>query len=168
MKKVDALLRWVDHRRGVEDDNTNVTLLKPEYFHVKALQQGHVLIEGAEAGILSKIRKAKDFDENIIKAVEEMRKTSTKTLRSDEWSEEQGLILFRGKVYVPKDKDLRREIVKLHHDSVVAGHPGRWKTLELVSLIIGGQESLLLWRHMYQGVTSVHALNLILNRRRVN
>ena len=34
---------------------------------------------------------------------------------------------------MPKDEDLRRQIVQNHHDSTVAGHPGRWKTLELVS-----------------------------------
>ena len=50
-----------------------------------------------------------------------------------EWAEEQGLILFRGKVYVPKDPELRRAIVEAHHDSRITGHPGRWKTLELVS-----------------------------------
>ena len=44
-----------------------------------------------------------------------------------------GLMMFRGKVYVPKDRDLHRRIVEQHHDSWVAGHPGRWKTLELVS-----------------------------------
>lgn len=50
-----------------------------------------------------------------------------------EWNAEQGLLLFRGCVYVPKDAELRRDIVKLHHDSLSAGHPGRAKTLELVS-----------------------------------
>ena len=34
---------------------------------------------------------------------------------------------------MPKDEDLRRQIVQNHHDSTVAGHPGRWKILELVS-----------------------------------
>src|SRR6201985_349816 len=29
--------------------------------------------------------------------------------------------------------ELRRQIVELHHNSSIAGHPGRWKTLELVS-----------------------------------
>jgi transposase InsO family protein len=43
------------------------------------------------------------------------------------------LILYQGKVYVPKDPDLRHDIVHAHHDSPAAGHPGRWKTLELVS-----------------------------------
>ena len=55
------------------------------------------------------------------------------TGKGEEWSHEQDLILFRGKVYVLKDDDLRRQIVHNHCDSPVAGHPGRWKTLELVS-----------------------------------
>ena len=65
--------------------------------------------------------------------MEELKKSSTKHLRSDEWSEEQGLILYRGKVYVLKDHKLRIEIVKLHHNTPTAGHPGQWKTLELVT-----------------------------------
>jgi Integrase zinc binding domain len=36
-------------------------------------------------------------------------------------------------VYVPDVHDLRRHVVAQHHDFQVAGHPGRWKTLELVS-----------------------------------
>jgi hypothetical protein len=34
MKKVYVLLRRIDHKRGVEEDNKNTTLLKPEYFHI--------------------------------------------------------------------------------------------------------------------------------------
>ena len=97
------------------------------------MQQGHVLIEGAESTILSKIRKSKNYDESVVKAVTELKRSPTKVLREAEWSEEQDLVLYHGKVYVPKDMDIRREIVKLHHDSMVAGHPGRWKTIELVS-----------------------------------
>ena len=32
----------------------------------------------------------------------------------------------------PKDTKLQTEIIKLHHDSPIAGHPGQWKTLELI------------------------------------
>jgi len=46
---------------------------------------------------------------------------------------EQGLILFRGKVYVPKDEELRKEITRLPIITLpYREHPGRWKTLELV------------------------------------
>lgn len=94
MGKADALSRRPDHRKGVENDNDEVTLLKPDFFTIKALQQGHVLINGEEEGILSKIRKTKELDESVVKAVEEMKRSPTKRLRSEEWSEEQGLILF--------------------------------------------------------------------------
>jgi len=133
MGKADALSRCADHKEGIEHDNEDVVLLKPEYFKVHALHQGHLLIEGHEESILAKIRKSKDLDESVIKTVEELKKSSTRQLRSEEWSEEQGLMLFRSKVYVPKDIKLRLEIIKLHHDTPVAGHPGQWKTLELVT-----------------------------------
>jgi len=50
-----------------------------------------------------------------------------------EWSEDNGVLRFRDKIYVPQNLDLRRQIVSLCHDTKVAGHPRRWKTLELVS-----------------------------------
>src|SRR5258708_4511120 len=41
--------------------------------------------------------------------------------------------MYRGHVYVPKDPQLCHNIVHAHHDSVMTGHPGQWKTLGLVS-----------------------------------
>ena len=38
-----------------------------------------------------------------------------------------------GKVYIPKDEELRAEVIQLHHDVPVAGHGRRWKTVELVT-----------------------------------
>ena len=133
MGKADTLLRRADHKKGVEHDNEDIILLKPELFRTCTLCQGHLLIDGAEDNLLNKICNTKDMDEAVVKSVEELKKSGIKTLRSDEWSEEQGLVLFRGKVYVPRDRNLRLEIIKLHHDTPVAGHPGQWKTLKLVS-----------------------------------
>jgi len=36
-------------------------------------------------------------------------------------------------VYVPKEEELRAEIIRLHHDVPAVGHGGRWKTVELVT-----------------------------------
>ena len=80
MEKADILLRHADHKEGVEHDNENVTLLKPEYFKVHALCQGHLLIEGEENILLSKIQKSRDLDKSVVKAVEELKKSSTKHL----------------------------------------------------------------------------------------
>src|SRR5258705_4624045 len=54
-------------------------------------------------------------------------------LRSDEWERDGNLVMYRGHVYVPKDPQLHHDIVHAHHDSMMTSHPGRWKTLELVS-----------------------------------
>ena len=130
--KPDALSRRPDHGKG-ENDNKDTVMLKPEYFKIQALKQGHVLLSGQEKPLLTKIRNSRDYDESVVKAVEELRKSGSTRIDGAEWAEEQGLILFRGKVYVPKDQELRRAIVEAHHDSQIAGHPGRWKTLELVA-----------------------------------
>jgi len=38
-----------------------------------------------------------------------------------------------GKVYMPKDKKLRAEIIRLHHDMPIGEHGGQWKMVELVT-----------------------------------
>jgi len=42
-------------------------------------------------------------------------------------------MLRDGKVYVPKDKKLRAEVIWLHHNTLVRGHGGQWKITELVT-----------------------------------
>ena len=56
-----------------------------------------------------------------------------KELQGNEWQIEEELVLKEGKVYVLKDRELRAEIIQLHYDVLVAGHGGRWKTMELVT-----------------------------------
>ena len=94
MKKADTLSRRPDHKKGVEDNNKDITLLKPEYFHICALHQGHLLIDGSEKNMLSKIHNCMDMDEEVVKAVKEMKGEKKKTIKGEEWAEEQGLILF--------------------------------------------------------------------------
>jgi transposase InsO family protein len=63
----------------------------------------------------------------------ELRKSKGKSVRASEWSEHDELLCFQDQIYVPNDPELRRRITSQHHDTRVAGHLGRWKTLELVS-----------------------------------
>jgi len=42
-------------------------------------------------------------------------------------------MLKKGKVYVLKDEKLRVEIIWLHHNVLITGHRGKWKTTELVT-----------------------------------
>jgi len=57
--------------------------------------------------------------------VEEIKWAGVKILRDEEWKEENGLMLRNKKVYIPKDKKLRAEVIQLHHDMLVGGHRGQ-------------------------------------------
>ncbi|GLB43148.1 putative retrotransposable element tf2 155 kda protein type 1-like [Lyophyllum shimeji] len=135
MGKPDALSRRPDHGDG-SADNADIVLLKPEFFAVRALQG--LIAAGEEDKILRDIRRGnrEGAQEDVVaKAAAALKsaRSGVRSVRSAEWSEDQGVLMFRGRIYVPNIPDLRRRIVEQHHDSRVAGHPGRWKTLELVS-----------------------------------
>ena len=121
MERVDSLSRRVDWAEGVERDNENQVMLKREWIEVRAMKQ---LVEEPEEEIVKKIKEVRDKDEEVIKAVEEMKKVGVKTLRDEEWKIEEELVLKKGRVYIPKNKKLRVEIIWLHYDMLIAGHGG--------------------------------------------
>jgi len=120
-KKADGLSRQPDWQEGVGKENEDRTLVKKEWLEARTLEE--VIIEGVD--ILDRIRKSKAVDNEVVKIVEEMKKANVKVLRNKEWREEDGLMLKEGKVYVLKDKELRAEIIQLHHDTPVGGHGGQ-------------------------------------------
>ena len=54
-----------------------------------------------------------------------MNKAKVKELQRNKWKIEGKLVLKEGKVYMPKDEELRAEVIWLHHDVLAAGHGGR-------------------------------------------
>jgi len=98
---------------------------------VKKIRITEVVIEGVD--LLEKVRKCEARDDEVVKAIEEMKRAGVKMLRDEEWRQEDRLMLKEGKVYVPKDEKLRAEVIRLHHDTPVGGHGGQWKTVELVT-----------------------------------
>jgi len=133
MGKPDALSQRPDHSKGASN-NEDMVLLQPELIAVQALEE--LYLEGPERDMLREIRQGNQRDEQeepIAKAARELQQASSKTVCSTEWLEEDRVLQFRGKIYVPQNLDLQRRIVLLCYDTKVAGHPRRWKTLELVS-----------------------------------
>jgi hypothetical protein len=134
MGKPNTLSRQADHGSG-QGDNDNLTLLAPELFRIHALAGTRP--EGEERNILHEVwRSLRDVmqEEAVAKAARELRKDKDRgTVKSAEWSESDGLLMFHGKIYVPNDRDLRRRIIEQHHDMHITGHAGRFKTLELVT-----------------------------------
>ena len=126
MGKADGLSRRSDWKVGVERDNEDQVFIKDNWIY--SIQE--VVIEGPEVEILEKIKKARDKDEEVVRIVEEMKKAA---IQGEEWKMEGELVLKEGKVYVPKDEELRAEIIQLHHDVSMAEHGEKWKTVELVT-----------------------------------
>jgi len=108
MGKPDTLLRRADHENGASD-NENVVLLRLEFLVVRALEG--VELTGVEQKILSDIHKGNqngDQEEPIAKAARELRRSTNRTVHSSEWLNIDGLLRFRGKIYVPQSPNLRR------------------------------------------------------------
>ena len=129
MGKANKLSKRVDWKIGVDKDNENQIFIKNNWI----CSMYEVVVEGPEVYLVEKIKKVRSRDEDVIRVVKEMKKTGVKELRGNKWKIEGDLVLKKGKVYVPKDKKLRVEVIQLHHDVPVAGHRGRWKMVELVT-----------------------------------
>jgi len=120
MGKTDGLSRRLDWERDVGKKNKDKRLVKEEW--LKRVQVEEVIIERVD--ILRKIKESRTKDNKVIKAVEEIKWAKVKVLRNKEWREKDRLLLKEGKVYVPKDEELRAEIIQLHYDIPVGGHRG--------------------------------------------
>jgi len=122
MGKADSLSRRPDWEVGVERDNENEVLVKLEWLKVRRAEMVEVIIEGVD--LLEKVRESKVRDDEVIKAMEEMKQAGVKVLRDEKWREIDRIIYKEEKIYIPKDEKLRAEIVRLHHDIPIGGHGG--------------------------------------------
>jgi len=131
MGKADSLSRRPNWEARVERDNEDETLVKKEWLENRRTEKVEVIVEGVD--LLEKIKQSRVRDDEVVKAVEEMKRAGVKVLRDKEWRDINGIIYKEEKVYVPKDNKLRAEIIRLHHNTPVEGHGGQWKMVELVT-----------------------------------
>jgi len=97
-------------------------LVKKEWLENKRTEKIGVIVEGVD--LLKKIRQSRVRNNEVVKAVEEMKRVGVKVLRNEEWRDIDGIMYKEEKVYVPKDKMLRAEIIRLHYDMPIGGHRG--------------------------------------------
>ncbi|KAH0604570.1 uncharacterized protein H6S33_006947 [Morchella sextelata] len=62
------------------------------------------------------------------------RKKHSRFLPIGECAIKDGLLYYQGLLYIPDDAAIKLEILRTNHDAPSAGHPGRARTLELLSL----------------------------------
>ena len=78
----------------------------------------------------------KDFVKRAIRAKANKDRVVLKALAEgqEDWEDtDDGLISYQGRIYIPRDSKLREDIIHAHHDSRIEGHPGQYKTQELIN-----------------------------------
>jgi len=71
MGKADSLSRRPDWEVGMEKDNENETLVKPEWLKIRRTEGVEIIVDGVD--LLEEIRKSKVKDNEVVKAVEEIK-----------------------------------------------------------------------------------------------
>ncbi|SJL18610.1 uncharacterized protein ARMOST_22207 [Armillaria ostoyae] len=115
--KADLLSRRSDHDQG-EDDNGDITVLSPEHFRAMIMPT----ISETHERVRTATRQKELWDKGIAASLEHERGIT----------EEDGILYYDSRVYVPRHSSLRGEIIAQSHDHITAGHPGIAKTRELV------------------------------------
>jgi len=82
MGKADSLSRKPDWEIRVEKDNEDETLIKLEWMKVRRAEAVEIIVDGID--LLKKVRESKVKDDEVVKAVEEMKKARVKILRDEE------------------------------------------------------------------------------------
>jgi len=122
--KPDILLRCSDHKEGVENDNENVVLLKPEFF------KSRIAAAFVNPPLVKKIIDAQKEDKEW-RIGKGMNGDEWKMVKFAGWDDgDDDTLLYKGKLYVPES--CRADVVESCHDTPVVGHPGQWRTLKLV------------------------------------
>jgi len=71
MGKADSLSRRPDWEVGVEKDNENETLVKPEWLEVRKTGVAKIIVDKVD--LLEEVRKSKVKDDEVVKAIKEMK-----------------------------------------------------------------------------------------------
>jgi hypothetical protein len=125
--QADALSRRPDYMEGLEEEEPT-TLLPGELFI------GATEVEVEDAELVTKVREAGKDDPLVQQAIEAITQSGVLPLKSaiSDWHSLDGLVWYKDRLYVPDDQDLRREIIARYHELLVMGHPGIYKTQEMV------------------------------------
>jgi len=82
MGKADSLSRRPDWEIGVEKDNEDEILVKPEWLKIRKTEVVEIIVDGVD--LLEEVKKSKVKDDEVVKAVEEMKRAGVKMLRDEE------------------------------------------------------------------------------------
>jgi hypothetical protein len=124
--KPDALSRRPDH---LDIAPTPQIMLQKEIFASLATEP--------EIKIQRRIEELLDHDESLeeILTFLQMGSNAPAYVKKGfkDYSMEAGLLFYQGRIVVPDNEELKRDLMVAFHDSPISGHPGQQRTLELIS-----------------------------------
>ena len=115
----DALSRRPDFIPKEDTDNKGVTLLPKTLF-----------TRLVDIKLNKKIAKSTKKDHQVLNALQALEGDTPMPFRSrlSDWKYNAEILTYWGRVFLPDKDDIRKDIVKLHHDHQTTGHPGYLKT----------------------------------------
>ena len=101
MQTEDLLSKQADHEMGIDLNNTNQVLLKPEFFAINILEATHETPINDKI-ILKEVKVVLLFDK-VTKDYKTLLKSSPREFGKSlqDWNYENRLLLYKGKVYIP-------------------------------------------------------------------
>ena len=100
MQVENPLSRQADYEMGIDLDNTNQVLLKPEFFAINVLEATHELLINDK--IILKEIKAVLLSDKVTKNYKSLLKSGPREFEKSlqDWNYENRLLLYRGKIYI--------------------------------------------------------------------
>src|SRR3954471_17231519 len=99
-----------------QNNNQDVIVLKEGWFR-------NLEVAEIDKDLIGKIKLHKKWDWEVMEVIREGR---------EEWTENDRLVTWKGRIYILLSPSLRMEIIKLNHDHPLVRHLRRDKTKKLV------------------------------------
>ena len=127
MIQSDALSRRPDYIPEVDNDNEDIVMLPDNLF-----------INLIDVDLQERIAVCEDRDKEAAEALMTLLELNPTALQHEkgDWTLEKfngrNVLFFKGKNYIPRNDDLRRDIARMFHDHETAGHPGELETFNAI------------------------------------
>ena len=127
MVQSDALSRRPDLCPDEDKDNEDMIMLPDDMF-----------LNLIDVDLQEKIAMSNDLDGNAAEALKLLleKAPTPMTVGLEDWTIERtngrNILFYKGKNYIPRNTELRRDIVKTFHDHETAGHPGEIGTYNAI------------------------------------
>ncbi|CUA70042.1 Transposon Tf2-12 polyprotein [Rhizoctonia solani] len=118
--KADILSRKEEHREEAKGGSETPVLIRPELF-ISAIT--------TDSDLNDMIRDALPDD----KVVNKILKSLEEEVPVKGWTLDNGLLYYHNRIYVPNELQIHKAIIESRHDNPSAGHPGQFRTLDLLS-----------------------------------